>query len=409
MSAAVVDGAGLVLTLNAGSSSIKFSLHEDAGAQGPKPKLHGQIEGLLGRRARFTAKDASGAVLAGPEWGDGERVDHGQALMQLQQWLDARMEPGALQAVGHRVVHGGLRHAAPVRVDDALLQELNTLCPLAPLHQPHNLAPIRMIRERMPALPQVACFDTAFHRGQSEVVQQFALPMSVTAQGVRRYGFHGLSYEYIASRLPDVHPSLAQGRVIVAHLGNGASLCAMQAGRSVATTMGFSALDGLVMGTRCGALDAGVVFHLLRALKLSPDEAEHMLYQDSGLLGISGVSNDMRELRARADEPQVRLALDIHVHRTAREIGSLAAALGGVDALVFTAGIGEHSTETRAEVLAACAWLGFRLDAQANSNVGATGADRITLGDPEGTPSAWVIPTDEEGMLARHTLAVLKT
>lgn len=394
---------GLLIVLNAGSSSIKFSVFEAAAGAPPLALFEGQIEGL-GRRARFEAEHADGSRLDEHRWPEGERLDHAGALAFLHAWLAPRLEGRELLGLGHRVVHGGMRHAAPVLIDDAVLAELESLSPLAPLHQPHNLAPIRAVRQQFPQLPQVACFDTAFHRGQSEVVQQFALPRAVTEAGVRRYGFHGLSYEYIASVLPQVHPRLAAGRVVVAHLGNGASLCALKDGRSVATTMGFSALDGLPMGTRCGALDPGVVFHLLRELKLSPDEAEAMLYKDSGLLGMSGVSNDMRELRVRAAEPQVRLALDVYVHRIAREIGSLAAALGGLDALVFTAGIGEHSADTRAEVVAACGWLGFELDAQGNAG----GGPCITLGDPARVPSAWVVPTDEEGMLARHTLALLE-
>ncbi|TAL20360.1 MAG: acetate/propionate family kinase [Aquabacterium sp.] len=393
---------GLLIVLNAGSSSIKFSVFEAAGDAPPRALYEGQIEGL-GSHARFEAKAADGTSLDEQRWAEGKDLDHAEALVFLDGWLAPRLQGRELLGLGHRVVHGGLRHAAPVLVDDAVLAELEALCPLAPLHQPHNLAPIRAVRQQFPGLPQVACFDTAFHRGQSEVEQQYALPSAVTESGVRRYGFHGLSYEYIASALPQVHPRLASGRVIVAHLGNGASLCAMRDGRSVATTMGFSALDGLPMGTRCGALDPGVVFHLLRELRLSPEEAEAMLYKESGLLGVSGVSNDMRELRARAAEPRVRLALDIYVHRIAREIGSLAAALGGLDGLVFTAGIGEHSAETRAEVVAACGWLGLELDATRN----AVGGPCITLGDPAQRPSAWIVPTDEEGMLARHTLALL--
>ena len=404
MSAPATRGNGLLLVLNAGSSSIKFSVFDVRAGQAPRQSLEGQIEGL-GRQARFVARQHDGTLLHEHRWPEGSTVDHAQALACLNQWLAPRLEGRPLLACGHRVVHGGLRHAAPVLIDDEVLRDLEQLCPLAPLHQPHNLAPIRTIREQLPDLPQVACFDTAFHHGQSEVVRQFALPRAITDSGVRRYGFHGLSYEYIASVLPSVHPRLAEGRVIVAHLGNGASLCALRGGRSVATTMGFSALDGLAMGTRCGALDAGVVFHLLRELKMTPEQAEHLLYNDSGLLCMSGVSNYMRELRARAAEPQVRLALDIYVHRIAREIGSLAAALGGFDALVFTAGIGENGVDTRAEVVAACGWLGMALDAGRN----AAGGPCITQGDPALAASAWVLPTDEEGMIARHTLAVLGT
>ncbi|RRS05411.1 acetate/propionate family kinase [Aquabacterium soli] len=402
MSGSIHARQGLLLVLNAGSSSIKFSVFEVEPGGAPQERFGGQVEGI-GGAARFTVKSSDGEPVGEHAWPEGVTVDHEQALHQIDDWLNAHLQGRAFLACSHRVVHGGLKHAAPVLIDDAVLTELEALCPLAPLHQPHNLAPIRAMRARLPNLPQIACFDTAFHRGQSEVVQQFALPRAITEAGVRRYGFHGLSYEYIASVLPQVHPRLANARVIVAHLGNGASLCAMQGGRSLASTMGFSALDGLAMGTRCGALDPGVVFHLLREMRLSPEQVEHMLYHDSGLLGMSGVSNDMRALRARATEPQVRQALDIYVHRIVREIGSMAAVLGGLDALIFTAGIGEHGVDTRAEVLQGCRWLGLELDAERN----AASAACITRGDPAETPSAWVVPTDEEGMLARHALDVL--
>ena len=402
MSQAVQGQQGVLLVINAGSSSIKFSVFEIEPNGDPHERFGGQVEGI-GGAAQFMVKSSDGELVGSHDWPDGSAVDHDQALHQIDDWLNAHLQGRPLLACSHRVVHGGLRHAEPVLIDDAVLAELEALCPLAPLHQPHNLGPIRAMRARQPNLPQIACFDTAFHRGQSEVVQQFALPQAVTKAGVRRYGFHGLSYEYIASVLPQVHPRLVTGRVIVAHLGNGASLCAMKDGRSMASTMGFSALDGLAMGTRCGSLDPGVVFHLLREMKLAPDQVERLLYRESGLLGMSGVSNDMRALRARATEPQVRLALDIYVHRIVREIGSMAAVLGGLDALVFTAGIGEHGVDTRAEVLQGCQWLGLSLDAKRNE----AGERCITQGDPAQVPSAWVIPTDEEGMLARHALAVL--
>lgn len=402
MSSGAQTVQSLLLVLNAGSSSIKFSVFDARAGQEPAECFHGQIEGI-GGAAHFIAKAPGGQVVGEHRWTEAEHVDHQKALVLLSEWLTPHLQGRPLLACGHRVVHGGRRYAQPVLIDDAVLTELEALCPLAPLHQPHNLAPIRAIREHLPDLPQVACFDTAFHHGQDEVVQQFALPRAVTEAGVRRYGFHGLSYEHIASVLPKVHPRLASGRVIVAHLGNGASLCAMHGGRSVASTMGFSALDGLAMGTRCGTLDAGVVFHLQREMKLTPEQTEHMLYHDSGLLGMSGVSNDMRELRTRSSEPQVRLALDIYVHRIVREIGSLAAAMGGLDALVFTAGIGENDADTRAEVLDGCRWLGFMLDVRRNAARGPC----ITEGDPAQVPSAWVVPTDEEGMLARHVLKVL--
>jgi acetate kinase len=273
--------------------------------------------------------------------------------------------------------------------------------PLAPLHQPHNLEPIRIVRRRLPGMPQVACFDTAFHQTQSDIATLFALPGEMRERGVRRYGFHGLSYDYIASVLKDYDPRLAEGRVIVAHLGNGASLCALQGGISVATTMGFSALDGLPMGTRCGAIDAGVVFFMLREMKLSPEEAESVLYKKSGLLGVSGLSNDMRTLRSKAaSDPNARRAIDLFVYRITREIGSLVAALGGIDGLVFTAGIGENDVATRAEVIAGLGWAGLTLDEAANR----TGEPRISTGSG---PTAWVIPTNEELVIARQTGSVI--
>jgi acetate kinase len=286
-------------------------------------------------------------------------------------------------------------------VDEAVLQALETLVPLAPLHQPHNLEPVRIVRRRLPEIPQVACFDTAFHRGQPEIAQMFALPREMRQQGVRRYGFHGLSYEYVASVLASYDPRLASGRVVVAHLGNGASLCALKAGISIATTMGFSALDGLPMGTRCGAIDPAVVFYMLREMKLSPDEAERMLYTKSGLLGVSGLSNDMRVLRSNAAaNADARRAIDLFVYRITREIGSLIAALGGIDGLIFTAGIGENDVATRAEVIAGLAWAGLTLDETAN----ASGGPQISSGSG---PSAWVIPTNEELVIARQMQSVL--
>ncbi len=275
--------------------------------------------------------------------------------------------------------------------------------PLAPLHQPHNLEPIRIVRRRMPEIPQVACFDTAFHQSQSEIASMFALPQEMRDRGVRRYGFHGLSYDYIASVLGEYDPRLAEGRVIVAHLGNGSSLCALKGGASVATTMGFSALDGLPMGTRSGSVDAGVIFYMLREMKLKPEEAERVLYSKSGLLGVSGISNDMRVLRAKAaTEAGARLAIELFVYRIIREIGSLVAALGGIDGLVFTAGIGENDVATRAEVIAGLAWAGFTLDDAANRD----GGPRISTGSG---PTAWVIPTNEELVIAKQTRGVIGT
>lgn len=303
-------------------------------------------------------------------------------------------------AVGHRVVHGGTKYAAPVRVDPELIASLTTLVPLAPLHQPHNLAPIQAIAEAAPHIPQVACFDTAFHRGQPPLAQSFAIPRRFTELGVRRYGFHGLSYEYVTSRLSQLAPDLAAARVVIAHLGNGASLCAVHRGRSVASTMGFTAVDGLMMGTRCGSIDPGVLVYLMDEYKMDARAIEDLIYRQSGLLGVSGISSDMRGLRASSD-PAAAEAIGLFVYRIIREIGSLAAALGGLDALVFTAGIGENDPATRAEVSAGCRWLGLELDEKRNAD----GKGRIST--DASTVSAWVIPTDEERMILRHTSSVL--
>jgi acetate kinase len=303
-------------------------------------------------------------------------------------------------AIGHRVVHGGLDYSAPVRVDAALVTALERFVPLAPLHQPHNLAPIRVLLERAPALVQVACFDTAFHHGQPAVAQAFALPKAITDRGVRRYGFHGLSYEFIAQALPAIDARAAKGRAIVLHLGNGASMCAMAAGRSVASTMGFTAVDGLPMGTRCGNLDPGVILYLIDELGMDARAIEKLIYQQSGLLGVSGISSDMRTLQS-SDDPAARAAIDLFVYRIGRELGSLAAALGGLDAIVFTAGIGENSASLRERVCSDAAWLGVELDRGTN----AAGGPRLTTATSR--VAAWVIPTNEELMIARHTLAVL--
>ncbi|GJD53859.1 Acetate kinase [Methylobacterium crusticola] len=386
------------LVLNAGSSSLKFQVFALDGAGDPRRVFRGLFEGL-GGAPHLLIWDGAGAAEADATFDEG--FGHEEALLHVAAWLREHGSGLALVAAGHRVVHGGMAYAAPTRVDNAVLGALERLVPLAPLHQPHNLEPIRIIRRRFPDLPQVACFDTAFHRDQPELAQLFALPRAMTEAGVRRYGFHGLSYAYIASVLADTDPALAAGRVVVAHLGNGASLCALRAGRSVATTMGFSALDGLPMGTRCGSLDAGVVFYMLREMRLDADEAERILYTRSGLLGISGLSNDMRELRMRAAaDPDARRAIDLFVYRIGRELGSLVAALSGIDALIFTGGIGENDAATRAEVLRGAAWAGFTLDEAAN----ASGGPRVTTG---ASPAAWVVPTDEELMIARGTRAAL--
>jgi len=387
-----------ILVLNAGSSSLKFSVYSED-SRGLHRALRGEFEGLY-TTSKFAAYRASGALADERAWKDGVSLGHDGAIAHLLDFL--RDEPTAreLAAVGHRVVHGGMDFSSPVRVDAGVLAALGRLVPLAPLHQPHNLAPMRILAERAPALAQVACFDTAFHRSQPHVAQSFALPAAVSARGVRRYGFHGLSYEYIATVLPEYEPAAAAGRVVVAHLGNGASLCALRSGRSVATTMGFTPLDGLMMGTRCGTLDPGVVMYLHDELALDTSAIQTMLYRESGLLGVSGISSDMRTLLA-SDSPRAKEAIDLFVYRFGRELGSLAAALGGIDALVFTAGIGEHAAPIRERVCRDAAWLGVELDTAANDRDG----PRIS---PEGARvSAWVIPTDEELMIARHVRGLI--
>ncbi|BCQ27257.1 acetate/propionate family kinase (plasmid) [Caballeronia sp. NK8] len=391
--------ADVILVLNAGSSSIKFSAFD---VQGKALSLvtHGQVEGLFSS-PRFVAFNANGEKTGEHAWGDGVKLEHAEAIAHLGAFLRGHGAGHHLIGVGHRVVHGGAHFTKPVLTSPEVLDALDKLTPLAPLHQPHNLKPIRIIAERNPGLPQVACFDTAFHATQNPLAQAFALPESITKNGVRRYGFHGLSYEYIASALPEIAPDAARGRTVVAHLGNGASLCALAAGKSVASTMGFTAVDGLMMGTRCGNLDPGVILYLLDELGMSAREIEDLLYRGSGLLGVSGISGDMRALLASHDE-RARFAIDLYVYRIGRELGSMSAALQGLDAVVFTAGIGEHSKEIRQRVCEQAAWWGIELDAQAN----ASGGPRISTAASK--VSAWVIPTNEELMIARHALTLIE-
>ena len=386
--------ADAILVLNAGSSSVKFSVFLSQGTE-LQPSLRGQAEGL-NTSPRFTATDGTGRVVSERIWKEGESLGHDGAVSHLLEFLQGSRDGHRLVAVGHRVVHGGLEYSEPIRVTPEVLRALEKLIPLAPLHQPHNLGPIRHVLEKMPALPQVACFDTAFHRAQLELAQAFALPKEITDRGVRRYGFHGLSYEYISSVLPRLDAAAARGRVVVAHLGNGASMCAMRGGRSIASTMGFTALDGLPMGTRCGSVDPGVMLYLMDELKMDARAIESLVYQESGLLGVSGVSSDMRALLA-SDAPRAKLAVDLFVYRIGRELGSLVAALGGLDALVFTAGIGEHAVPIRERVVQDAGWLGLTLDAGAN----ARGGPRITAAGSR--VPAYVLPTNEELMIARHT------
>jgi acetate kinase len=387
----------LILVLNAGSSSLKLRLYRKEGAAWDL-QARGQIEGI-GRSPRLSIKDGAGATLT-DEALDAAVSDGRRALESLAGWLRSRYAGARVAGVGHRVVHGGARFEKPVVVTPEVLAALHELEPLAPLHQPYNLAAIEAVSERLPDAPQVACFDTSFHRGQPEVAELVPLPEEIRRAGVQRYGFHGLSYEYIASVLPAAAPEIAAGRVIVAHLGSGASLCAMKDRKSIDSTLGFTALDGLCMGTRPGAVDPGVILHLFQGLHLDAGEVETILYKKSGLLGISGISNDMRELLG-SSEPRARLAVDYFVYRAAKEIGSMAAVLGGLDGLVFTAGIGENAAEIRRRICEASAWLGIEIDPQANER----GSGCISK--PAGKVSAWVIPTNEELMIARHTAALL--
>ena len=389
-----------IVVINAGSSSVKFSVFVESSAD-LRLQVRGQIEALF-TSPRFVAKSADGAVIGEKSWGQGQQLGHDGALDFLIEFMRARGGGATLAGIGHRVVHGGLEYAQPVRVDATVLGALEKYVPLAPLHQPHNLAPIRRLLGRSPGLPQVACFDTAFHRTNSELVQMFGLPHAMFEQGVRRYGFHGLSYEYIASVLPQHSPRAAAGRTIALHLGNGASMCALLGGRSVASTMGFTAVEGLMMGTRTGSLDPGVVLYLMDQRGMDARAIEKLLYHESGLLGVSGVSSDMRALLA-SDEPRARLAIDLYCYRIRRELGSLAASLGGVDALVFTAGVGENSAAIRARVLDDAAWLGVERDAAANEAGGpllTTKSSRV-LG--------LALPTDEELMIATHTRNVVRS
>lgn len=386
----------IVAVLNAGSSSIKFAVR--GAGEGLPLLLRGQVE-AIGVAPKLTVKGADGAVLLAQEF-DPQGFDHDTGTRAIIGEVRERLAGNELLAVGHRVVHGGTQYAAPVRIDADVVAQLEMLIPLAPLHQPHNLAPIRTLLTEAPNVPQVACFDTAFHSSQPHVARSYAIPRALTDEGVLRYGFHGLSYEYIASRLPEVAPHLAGGRIVVAHLGNGSSLCAMRGGKSVESTMGFTAVEGLMMGTRCGSIDPGVLIWLMDEKGMDARAIERLVYKESGLLGVSGISSDMRVLR-ESSAPEAREATDLFVYRIVREIGSMAAALGGLDALVFTAGIGENDAQTRAEVLEQCGWLGLGVDPAANGR----GTSRIS---PAGAKTeALIIPTDEERMIAQHTLAVL--
>jgi acetate kinase len=356
-----------VLTLNAGSSSLKYALFGDSRiAQGKSEGIHGNYDVLLG---------------------------------DVLKWADDHLDGGALTAVGHRIVHGG-DFTQAVLLDEATMTALTALAPLAPLHQPHNLAAVRALAKLRPGLPQVGCFDTAFHQTMDATARRFGLPQALEKSGIRRYGFHGLSFEYIAGRLREIAPAQASGRIIIAHLGSGASLCALKAGRSIDTTMSFTPLDGLVMATRCGALDPGVLLYLMQARGMDAAGLQELLYHRSGLLGVSGISDDMRVLLV-SDDAGARAAIELFVWCAAREIGALSASLGGLDGIVFTGGIGENAHRIRAAIAARMAWLGLTLDDVANR------AGNLAISTAESATFAWVIPTDEEAVIARHTGALI--
>ena len=385
-----------IAVVNAGSSSIKFAVFDAASA--PHLRLKGLIEGI-GATPRARLSNAAGDTLL-TENPPPEGFDHAAATRTMMRiaadWLDGK----DIAIVGHRVVHGGPDFAAPLIVTEGIAERLASFIPLAPLHQPHNLAVIRAMHAEHPDLPQLACFDTAFHRVQPPIAQAFAIPRKYSEAGVRRYGFHGISYQYVSGRLKEIAPEIAEGRVIIAHLGNGASLCAVKDGRSVASTMGFTAVDGLMMGTRCGAIDPGVLLHMIDQYGFGPREIEDLIYRKSGLLGVSGISSDMRTLRA-SPEPAAREALALFVYRILREIGSLAAALGGLDAIVFTGGIGENDKETRAEVCEACAWLGVALDSDANQKA------EQKISAAQSRVAVFVIKTNEELEIAKSAWRIL--
>ncbi len=386
-----------IAVINAGSSSIKFAIYE--ASDNERCLFQGQVEGI-GVKPHLKVSDAGAGVEERSF--DPRGFDHGAATREIMELARSLLVEGSVVGVGHRVVHGGLKYASPVHVTEAVLDDLAELTPLAPLHEPHNVAPMRAIIEAAPQLAQIACFDTAFHRSQSNLAQAFALPRRFADEGVRRYGFHGLSYEYLVSRLKELAPQVAPGRIVFAHLGNGASLCAVKDGRSVASTMGFTAVDGLMMGTRCGSIDPGAILYMMQRHGMDAAAIEDLIYRQSGLLGVSGISSDMRELRASAD-PAAKEAIALFVYRIVREIGSLVAALGGIDALVFSAGIGERDAATRAEVVEGSRWTGAILDATRNERVreGRISSDNSSV-------SVWVVPTDEEGLIARHTAALLR-
>jgi acetate kinase len=387
-----------LVVINAGSSSIKFTIYRLGSSSHLIIDANGHIDSI-DNHANFTVKNAQGGILVDRVLSVRE-AEHKTIIGIIHSWLLEYIANGELLAVGHRIVHGGIHYSEPVLINAKVIKDLEALIPLAPLHQTHDLAAIRAFQEIMPTLPQVACFDTAFHRTQPDVAQRFSLPRRYFDEGVRHYGFHGLSYEYITSVLPTLEPSLASARIIVAHLGNGASLCAIYNGHSIATTMGFTQLDGLIMGTRCGSIDPGVLLYLMNQHDMDAQALEQLLYHQSGLLGVSGISSDMRKLLA-SDDPCAKEAIELFVYRIGREIGSLAAALGGLDAFVFTGGIGELSTVIRAKVSQQAEWLGLEIDASANES------GNSCISTLSSKVSAWVLATNENLMIARHTRQLL--
>ena len=385
-----------IAVVNAGSSSVKFGIYAAGGE--PALLLRGQVE-QIGVAPTLSAAEADGNELARREW-PAEGFAHAQAMEAIIETARQCLPDASVSGIGHRVVHGGTRFAAPVEVTPQILDDLEGLSALAPLHQPHNLAPIKAMAKEMPHIRQIACFDTGFHRSQSPLAQSYGLPRELTESGIRRYGFHGLSYEFISARLAAVAPEYAKKRIVIAHLGNGASLCALQDGHSVASTMGFTAVEGLLMGTRCGSIDPGVLLYLMDEHGMGARELEALIYKKSGLLGVSGISSDMRTLRSSGD-PNAREAIALFVYRIIREIGSLAAALGGVDGLVFTGGIGQRDSQTRKEVVEGCAWLGASLDKEANDG------HRQRIDAADSALPIWVFPTDEERVICDHTMTLL--
>jgi len=389
-----------VLVLNAGSSSLKFALFATEPTLAERPALAGQIEGI-GATPELSAHDAHGTRYHEPVISTGEQAEqHRDALTHLLRWLSAHNPDLEIIAAGHRIVHGGERYSAPVRLTEAVLRELDEFVPLAPLHQPHNLRAVRAVAALLPDIVQIGCFDTAFHRTQPALAQAFALPRALSAEGIKRYGFHGLSYDYVARQLPQVIGERAAGAVVIAHLGNGASMCALRGGKSVASTMGFTAVEGLMMGTRSGSVDPGVLLYLMEHKGMDAKALTRLLYKESGLLGVSGISQDMRTLLA-SDAAEAREAVELFCYRIARELGSLAAAAGGLDALVFTGGIGEHAAPVRAKVAQMAAWLGVEIDAVANE------AHRLRIDSANSRVAVAVVPTNEEGMIARYTMELL--